>query len=290
MVPSYGSGQELVVAVADGHGSRDSFRSDVGARFAAGIAAEQAFRLVANADLAAADLETAAPDLAESVVRAWTDRVLDHLSATPVGDDELLDSPRGRDGHEDDPLRAYGSTLLLAVLTERAALALQLGDGDIIAIDAEGRTLSPIPVDPSLVANETTSLCLPHAERFVRWAVFDLEASPTVLFVLASDGYGNSFADASWRHDVSTDLARLIAARGLDWVQQELAGWLAESAEVGGDDVTVALVSCIDTKLVPAPAHLTDDSETTEVDPVPAGDVTQRSDHSPSRTRSRRRR
>src|SRR5205823_7636602 len=135
----------------------------------------------------------------------------EHLRLHPVEDAEMEKSRRGRSGHEADPLRAYGTTALLAVVGDDGALVAQLGDGDILVVTEDGRVEAPIAHDPDLVANETTSLCLPDAGRFLRWAALDLRADPLALLVLATDGYGNSFEDATWRVDVGRGIARYHA-------------------------------------------------------------------------------
>lgn len=238
-------GSRVVVAVADGHGSRDSFRSHLGARFGAEIAVTEASAVLDGLAEAPTTDELAmhVRGLSRNVAGAWSARVLEHLRENRVADEDLAASPRGRKGHESDPLRAYGATLLIAMVTEESALLLQLGDGDIVVVAESGTAFEPVPGDELLVAGETTSLCLPEAHRFVRWATLDLRTNPFQLLLLATDGYGNSFADSTWRQDVAEDMARHLAGHGLDWIEQHLPEWLAESAEVAGDDVTVAMVA-----------------------------------------------
>jgi hypothetical protein len=61
--------------------------------------------------------------------------------------------------------------------------------------------------------------------------------------VLASDGYGNSFAGADWWQAVGRDVQTQLRTRGLASVAASLPDWAEDSAEVGGDDVTIAILN-----------------------------------------------
>jgi hypothetical protein len=118
----------------------------------------------------------------------------------------------------------------------------QLGDGDVLVARADGSVVAAIPTDPTLVGGETTSLCLPNAATLMRRAELDLVRDPIVFLMVASDGYGNAFADANWRVAVGRDFATHLADNGIAWIGDHLEEWISESADVGGDDVTVGLI------------------------------------------------
>jgi hypothetical protein len=243
----------IVVAVADGHGSKDSFRSDVGARLATDIAATFALDLLDDEAFTPSTgaFETAHRVLVPQILDSWRSSVRAHVAEHPVRDDELAQTSRGAAGAGADPLRAYGATLLLCVLADDVGLFVQLGDGDIVTLDRGGSVSTPVPDDPALIANETTSLCQADAEAHVRTAVVDLDDASTRQVILATDGYGNSFADATWRQDVSLDFARHVADRGFAWIAEQLPEWLGESAEAAGDDVTLVIVAATDGSVPP---------------------------------------
>ncbi|MBY0527026.1 MAG: protein phosphatase 2C domain-containing protein [Gemmataceae bacterium] len=85
-------GASVLLAVADGHGSKKSFRSEQGARFAVRIAAEllREFqdRLVAACSLSEVE-RTAKIDLPKAVVRRWRQAVEEHHRANPPTAAEL---------------------------------------------------------------------------------------------------------------------------------------------------------------------------------------------------------
>ena len=228
----------LVVAVADGHGGSAYVRSDVGAQLAVATACDLA-GLHLHDDLRdTASLEAAAGLFTDHIVIEWQRRVADHLETHPWDDHELEAGP----SLPAVPLTGYGSTLLIAVGLERQLLLCQLGDGDIVVVADDGRTETPIPTDDRLIANQTTSLCLDSAQRDFRVAVRPLAPRTPRLVVLATDGYGNSFADEGWEDQVGTDLIGHIERSGLSIVESHLSDWIAASADIGGDDVTVAVL------------------------------------------------
>jgi hypothetical protein len=230
-----------VIAVSDGHGGARYVRSELGSAVAVDVGttlteswwAEHG-RLLGPSDLPSAIRE----DLLPAIVGAWRQRCLEHAAAQPFSEKETA-TALGVD-LEREPILSYGATLLLAVLTGDLVVLVQLGDGDVVVASPSGAARQPVPGDDRLVGGQTTSLCLPEAVADFRVTVLgDEEVGDLVL--LATDGYGNSFAEPSWSAAVLADLRRQLADRGDEAVAADLPGWLAESAEAGGDDVTVAI-------------------------------------------------
>lgn len=223
-------GDLVVVAVADGHGSARSERSDRGARFAVEVARDW---------LAAVWQEAGTPGLSGPALRERFRAKVDPL---------LVEKWRQRvraDAKRDLPdWVLYGTTLLVAAATSRGVLLAQLGDGDILTVDGAGRVSRPLPRDERLLANETTSLAGADPAREMRLAWLGPEALPA-LIVVSSDGYSNSFCDEKAFDQVGTDLLTMIRNEGLKAVEANLPTWLREaSAEGSGDDVTVGLLYC----------------------------------------------
>jgi hypothetical protein len=184
----------------------------------------------------------AAEQLPRTLIRTWQDRVRADLAAKPLSEQELTHWP-DRAGLAADPIRAYGATLIAAVLTPRYVLFCQLGDGDILTVDDQGVvSRPPLPVDPRLVANQTTSLSGPNAWDDMRVYFQPLTDRPPVLVMLASDGYANSFADEHGFFATAIDLLAAFQANGLAHTANRLPHWLhATSAAGSGDDISVGL-------------------------------------------------
>jgi len=100
----------------------------------------------------------------------------------------------------------------------------------------------PIAPDPALLANETTSLCLPQAWQSFRFAVVEPRFAPLVL--LSTDGLANSYADDEAFLLFGRDVGRQVRADGLVAVRNRMAGWLKQiSTQGSGDDITVGMLS-----------------------------------------------
>ena len=225
-----------VLAVADGHGHRLHFRSDTGAALAVVSAVEELRRVLP--ELSGADPETATDAVRRAgaaLVATWTAKVEHHLAAHPYSpaEEEL--------GAAADPLRAYGSTILAAAATPDLLVFLQIGDGDSVLVSTDGVARRPLPEDPDLDGLHTTSLCQPRPLDALRVAV--AEADAVALAFLCTDGFGRSRVDADgWWRQTGEQLVGFVRSRGLGWVREQLPEWLAEPAEIGGDDTTMALL------------------------------------------------
>ncbi|HEU4714900.1 MAG TPA: PP2C family serine/threonine-protein phosphatase [Pyrinomonadaceae bacterium] len=243
-LPASGRGSSVVLAVADGHGSARYSRSHIGAA----LAVEKGTQLIdeflnSHADLDNLSLIKHATEewLPRTLVRHWTEAVNEHLQTDPLTEDE---SSRA------ESWVAYGATVLLAAVTERFVIYLQLGDGDILTVNDRGEVSRPMAKDERLFGNETTSLCAADAWRDFRVNFQPLHTratSPPALILLSTDGYPNSFRDEAGFFKVGSDLLQMINENGLARVEQDLEGWLRDSTRAGsGDDVTLGILCSLD--------------------------------------------
>ncbi|HXG83051.1 MAG TPA: PP2C family serine/threonine-protein phosphatase [Pyrinomonadaceae bacterium] len=243
----------LVVAISDGHGSPKCFRSDQGSRFVVKkciqIVSEFLDDRRGKFDLA--EIESKGKDyFPREIVKEWRKAVESHLKDNPFTEDEFkrLDEKSGvkaRQLIEENPLLAYGTTSLTVAMEEDFVLYLQLGDGDILNISASGEVIKPLPEDARLLANETTSMCLPKAEKDFRFFVqkISAEQSPAMI-LLSTDGYLNSFSSEAGFFQAGTDILTMLAVEnGFETVSENLKAWLEEANRMGsGDDSTVAII------------------------------------------------
>ena len=269
--PSDSSFQEInscwVLTVADGHGSGKSFRSEIGSRLAVDTAAAYLWDSFGQPNLPLsyeAIYDFCQTQLPERLVRLWVEAVQTHLQAHPFTEEDVQRLPTAEEvmgsgttpqSKRLDPQQlrqnyAYGTTLLGVVITDRFILYLQLGDGDIVCVDSTGKSDRPFPKDPSLIANETTSLCLANAWQHLRVKLTPISAPPALIFV-STDGYSNSFPTEEDFLETARDYLRWLreqihlegAKQPLsDRIEQELRESLAEISQEGsGDDITVGL-------------------------------------------------
>jgi hypothetical protein len=241
-----------LVAIADGHGGARHFRSDVGSRIAVDVTVATLRALVPALD-AASDRERSqlvAVDIPQRIVAAWTEAARAHLAAHPITAPEwsAMDTAEGPGAVEavrGDPLLAYGATLLAALATEKCVVITQLGDGDVLAVAADGSTTRPVPVDERLNGNLTTSICRAGAEADFRGVALPAQAARPALILLSTDGYANSFKSDADFLQVGRDFLRMITADGVTSVSAELPGILNHASQNGsGDDITLALLRC----------------------------------------------
>jgi hypothetical protein len=104
--------------------------------------------------------------------------------------------------------------------------------------------LLPVPGDPSLDGQQTTSLCGRRAEDDFRAAVVDTSTIALLGVMLATDGYGNAQVADPWPDAVSADLAELINDRPPEWLVGQVPLWASRCASADGsaDDTTIALL------------------------------------------------
>ena len=236
-----------IVAVSDGHGGARHFRSQVGSALAVNIAisALRDFLVRFSAPGGAASLTQAHLDgLMRSLVDNWTEAVLADLASNPITSEELerLESEDAHVSVDESPLLAYGATLLIAAATDELLVYLQLGDGEILSVSAEGVTKRPLPDDDRLVGNQTTSLCQPEAWNDFRSAWVAAPHLPA-LVLLSTDGYVNSFRSDDDFLKIGADYLQILREQGISTLSSELPAILEEATRQGsGDDITLAIL------------------------------------------------
>ena len=246
-------GSSVVLAVADGHGSAKSFRSDVGAQFAVETAVEvcRDFLQGMRGAEPSAVKNAAKQGIPAKIVREWRRRVKEHVNEKSFIEDELarLTEQAGAAASElaarpEQHYVAYGSTLLVAILTNQFLICFQLGDGDVLAAyDATDEVGRVIAKDEALIANETTSLCQVDPAAQFRYKFQVIQHSPPGLILLSTDGYSNSFASQEAFLKAGADYLGMLRTEGGERIQKDLPAWLEETSQSGsGDDITVGII------------------------------------------------
>jgi WD40 repeat protein len=235
-------GKAVILATADGHGNPLHARSHTGAAYAVEAATEVVLSWINAVEGVARDaVLRSAARLPELLVAAWRQRVLADLKSHPRRPDEIA-TRAGSEQVERDPTILYGSTLLVAAVTTRFAIYIQLGDGDIVTVTAKRPPQRPLSGRTDLALSQTESLCQADAAERVRIQLgFFSDVPRPDLILLATDGYVNSFADDRAFLMVGSELKAFFDTKGLDWVGENLSRWLDETSRKGsGDDITLA--------------------------------------------------
>ncbi|MDE3104083.1 MAG: protein phosphatase 2C domain-containing protein [Acidobacteriota bacterium] len=237
-------GHVTVLAVSDGHGGGRHFRSQTGSRLAVRTAVQ---RLQAELPGIARDPGWTRT-LCQSILEAWRQEVRRDLERHPFTSAEMeavlhTDGPTGQQSVVRRPELAYGATLLVAAAEASRILYLQIGDGDLLAVQPDGSTVRPIPVDPRLVMHQTTSLCQLEALDEFRFAVVEDPAQLPELVLLSTDGYVNSFPCEQEFLQIGGDYLQLLRRQGPLALAGQLPQILSVATEQGsGDDITLGML------------------------------------------------
>jgi serine/threonine protein phosphatase PrpC len=276
----------IVLSISDGHGSPKCFRSDRGSQFAVKKAAFllSEFLDERRGKFDHAEIESQKEFLSKEFVKRWREAVEADLEKEPFTEKEFevlekKSDSKARKLVEENPLLAYGATSLTVALEEDFVLYLQLGDGDILNVSAAGEVIKPLAEDPRLLANETTSLCLPKADKDFRFLVQKISAAEApAMILLSTDGYLNSFSSEAGFFQAGTDILEMLKTDdGFDAVSDNLKSWLEEATRMGsGDDCTVAIIYRPDRlKKSEKPSDQAENLETTTTETPPSPETSQ---------------
>jgi len=230
----------VVVAVADGHGSKKCFRSNVGSEFAVEVLINN-FRQHFSSnkfDNLQAGFSGTKDNLAKTIHRQWMEKVRNHLANNPFSPEEELIDVKVLNNQ----VISYGTTLLGALIAKNYIIYLQLGDGDILVVNDKEVT-RPIPKDENLIANETYSLCDKEADSLFRFYYQPVIGQLPDLILLSTDGYSNSFPNDNEFQKTALDYNNLYKEEGMSFIRKNISGWLKDTTVHGsGDDLTAILV------------------------------------------------
>lgn len=232
--------EQVIVTVADGHGSKKCFRSNIGSKFAVEVLLRIFGKHLSGNTFD--DLQSGfsgmSQDLAKTIHRQWLEKVKKHHTSNPfTPEEELVDQKV-----LNNPIISYGTTLLGALVTNSYIVYLQLGDGDILVVN-DGIVMRPIPKDENMIANETYSLCDAEAYAYFKFHYQPIIGQLPDLILLSTDGYSNSFPNENEFQKTALDYNNLFKVEGLDFIRENIVGWLTETTVNGsGDDLTTILV------------------------------------------------
>jgi len=241
------------IAVADGHGDKPYFRSDIGSRFAV----EAANECVTDSDVINAlkitkrdasiarekERDKIITQLKRSIVGRWNILVAEHAENNPFTKEELADVPEKyaneyRAGKSTET--AYGTTLIAALLTDSFMLAMQIGDGNIVTVGAEGIFAQPVSLDEKCVLNITTSLCDKDAIGVFQHGFVD---TPLAAVLIGTDGIDDCFAGAEKLFNFYRVVLTSFRDKDEETAKTELIDYLPRLSEKGsGDDISIGVM------------------------------------------------
>lgn len=247
---SYGDSSLSAAVISDGHGDSNCFRSAVGAQFACEICLNlfRQFQGITShiTDIGSCDFESDVLLLERELVSKWKKKVLAHAETSPFSEDELQQASediRAQYGMGHTLERAYGCTLIAAMVTRSYFLCMQIGDGKCVSAYPGGIFVEPVPPDENCVGNRSTSLCNRDAATSFRH--YYSRILPIAAFV-SSDGVEESF-DTAGLYNFFYSIAYWRRQQGAACASDNLNDLLPKISEGGsGDDVSVSAFLSLD--------------------------------------------
>lgn len=183
-----------VAVVADGHGSKKHFRSNLGSKFAVEATIEAVDRFYEDAEA----FEDALPkynkmilrNMEKQIISNWNMKVFDHLKANPVTAEEKSKFT-DEEFEAIPPESYYGTTLIAAVTSKDFTFGVQIGDGTLVAIFDDGKAVMPMEYNEAAPANVTASMCNSNAAGM--FSSFFTSGKKLIALFASTDGLYTSF-------------------------------------------------------------------------------------------------
>lgn len=233
----------VILSVADGHGSKACPFSKTGSEIAVNVFCDMMAGLYNGYRSEPERLpsylnQEGSLKFAQVVERAWKASVQEtHLAMK-------RETPLTADGREDPGAlyRMYGTTLLGLLIAPAFVFAFQIGDGDIIYVDAQGP--QPVVMGDKLLGVESHSLCSADAWKRAVSSVHlrSWDQALPCLFLLSTDGFANSFVSDAEFEKTCVQYYDMLNTYGAAAVAENLKAWLSETSRLGcGDDTTLLM-------------------------------------------------
>ena len=232
----------VVIAVADGHGSAECFRSEKGSRFAVECAVECIKKFICAVSENSISIEDKQGELltqlSNSIITSWNDKVEKDYINNPFIPDIQYKVEEVIENKKEYIEQAYGTTLVAAALTDNYWFGLQIGDGKCAVLRGDGTFYQPIPDDEKCFMNITTSMCDYNVSQEFRYC-FGVD-KPFAIFI-GTDGVDNSFEDDEQLYELYRCMLNDFANKGFDTEVEEIKKFLPVLTKKGsGDDVSIA--------------------------------------------------
>jgi hypothetical protein len=236
----------VLIAVSDGHGDPGYTHSDEGSRTAVAVAIDVLDNLADRLKDIPESVDTPAleSEFADAIKRRiafeWNRQVKNH-AAMLASRDEGIAFDNHVTGDWTEGVKPYGCTLLAAMFTRDVALWLKLGDGEILAVTADGArrvfTANADAASPPF-GQATYSLAMRAAVEHMQ---LRFDRAPTTLAVLTTDGVCDQYdTDPTFDEEWGTRMLARIQSNGWTATALDLPRYLATVAR-DGDDCSAAL-------------------------------------------------
>jgi hypothetical protein len=251
----------IILSIADGHGGSMHFRSNIGSKLAVNVATSVLDNFFSRPSIEISNVslykDAVRFSLPRLIVNNWIKKVDDHVNKYPFSEKEIhfLSKSKGPKISEKvlaNPKIAYGSTLLVSILTGEFVVFMQIGDGDILVTNAHGNTFLPLdrigcPLSnynkSRLSLSDTESLCMDDSWLEFRTGIFSHCDLQPQLILLTTDGYSNSFGSNNDFFKIGSDYLDMLKEYGFSYLVRNLGTLLRQTSIKGsGDDITMGFM------------------------------------------------
>ncbi|MHB8126175.1 MAG: PP2C family serine/threonine-protein phosphatase [Desulfitobacteriaceae bacterium] len=229
----------IILAVADGHGSKKYDLSQIGSEIAVDTVIDELMNFYSSyldsKEKSAQEFNISRmlkADFPQRIIRRWKEAVLNHYM---INYEKEIDEQQKR-----SVIKRFGTTVLFAMAVAEGVFVGQLGDGDMLIVN-EDRVERPLPTSAELLGNETFSTTSENAHLL--WNIKNISLESKSMLMLSTDGLANSYADDAFFERFAKSLFDNVKNyREIEEViQLNLEHFIENISEKGsGDDITIA--------------------------------------------------
>ncbi len=231
-----------VAVVADGHGSKKHFRSNIGSKCATEAAIETIREYFKDPDefdrTIKNDHDRIIRGIEKQIIYSWNRKILGHLKENPVTNKERTKFEYNE--FDEIPYESYyGTTLVCAVACRGYTFGFQIGDGSLVAVFEDGETSMIMDYEESNPANITSSMC--NANAITMFDHFYVDSKKLLAIIVSTDGLYTSFGSDNDFLDYHTIIAGQLV--DVDALLPSLKNNLVKRSHFGTeDDISVSCV------------------------------------------------
>lgn len=230
--------------VADGHGSKKHFRSDVGSRCAVEAAVDTIARFYEDPEEFEKNFvlnhKRIIRSIEKQIIADWNVKVIRHLEKNPVTAAEK--SKFTQEEFDEIPPESYYGTTLIAVVAGRGfTFGVQIGDGSLVAVFDDLDAVMPMEYEEANPANITASIC--NANAASMFESFYEDKKQLLALFASTDGLYTSFGSDNDFCDYHTILTSQLT--NLSAFEPSVVKNLVKRSHFGTeDDISLSCVYC----------------------------------------------
>lgn len=237
--------------VCDGHGGEKYIRSAIGSQLACEVGRDAIgvfMSKIRPTDMVDRNrIDASLCQLERWVIQQWREKVLDHCRKCPVEKDERFAALPAADQEalRQNPIKAYGTTFIAAVMTTTFTFAIKVGDGDVAVVNRNMQVQKPEELeDEEMRFNITTSLSDQDANVHFRHFYRGSEETHDVKGItVTTDGVINCFSSHEAFDSFILNVCRAYEEDSVEVAHQELKSALEILSQKGsGDDLSLGLM------------------------------------------------